>query len=203
LLSLDEALLAAYRGDAAEANAAIASLSEATTGSGDPTTRAWHRRALSVVRLMAGDIGDAFEEGMRAIEEEPGGPNASIAMWCAGRAALWLRDAGKVRAALEREPGEEGGWQASARRALEAGLAALEGHPREAAAAYETFLAERFAKGDRLTHALATVDAVAVLPPDLVPEGAVESARDYLEELGARPLLDRLAGADVADVHDA
>jgi hypothetical protein len=37
-----------------------------------------------------------------------------------------------------------------------------------------------------------TADAVAVLPEDDVPEGAVEVARAYLEQLGAAPLLERL-----------
>jgi hypothetical protein len=37
-----------------------------------------------------------------------------------------------------------------------------------------------------------TVDAVSVLPAELVPEGALETARPYLEELGAVPLLARL-----------
>ncbi len=203
LLKIDEALLAAYRGDAPAASAAIAGLSKATTESGDPTMRAWHHRALSVVRLMGGDVADAYEEGMRAIEAEPAGPNAPIALWFAGRAALWLGDAAKARAALDRASQEEGGWHATTRRALAAGLAALEGHSREGAAAYESFLAERIAKGDRFTHALATVDAVAVLPADLVPEGAVEVARAYLEELGAKPLLLRLVRANLADVSEA
>ena len=37
-----------------------------------------------------------------------------------------------------------------------------------------------------------TIDAVAVLPDEL-PEGAVEAARTHLGELGAVPLLARLA----------
>jgi hypothetical protein len=37
------------------------------------------------------------------------------------------------------------------------------------------------------------IDAVAVLQPDLVPEGAVDAARAYLEELGAHGLLERLS----------
>ena len=53
-------------------------------------------------------------------------------------------------------------------------------------------LAGRLASGDRFTHALVTLDAVAVLPEDLVPEGAVETARAYLEELRAGALLARL-----------
>jgi hypothetical protein len=40
--------------------------------------------------------------------------------------------------------------------------------------------------------ALVTLDAVAVLPRELVPEGAVEAARAYLEDLRADALIARL-----------
>ena len=58
-------------------------------------------------------------------------------------------------------------------------------------------LAGRLAAGDPFTHALITFDAAAVLPEDLMPEGAVARARSYLTGLGADALLARLAGADV------
>jgi len=38
---------------------------------------------------------------------------------------------------------------------------------------------------------------MAVLPPDLVPEGAVEQAQTYLTGLGAQGLLTRFAPVDV------
>ena len=53
-------------------------------------------------------------------------------------------------------------------------------------------LAGRLAGDDRFSHAVITADAVAVLPSDDVPEGAVETARAYLEEIGAAPLLARM-----------
>ena len=58
-------------------------------------------------------------------------------------------------------------------------------------------LAGRLAAGDPFTHALITLDAAAVLPEDLVPEGALASARAYLEELGAQALLARLSAVGV------
>lgn len=119
--------------------------------------------------------------------------NSPVAAWCAGSAALWMGDAAKARAPLERTPPLPGRWVVNARGTIEAGIAALEGHPREAAAGFESVLSGFLARGDRFTHAVATIDAVAVLPPDLVPEGAVGAARTYLEELGAAGLLARLA----------
>lgn len=58
-------------------------------------------------------------------------------------------------------------------------------------------LAGRLAAGDPFTHALITLDAAAVLPEDLVPEGAVATTRSYLEKLGADALLARMSRVDV------
>ena len=191
-VAIGAVLLAAYRGDRSTADELIDGLSEEITASADPSIRAWYHRVLSVVSLMAGDLERAYDESMVAVDADPAGPNSAIAAWCAGRAALWSGDAAKARATLERAPGMPGRWVTATRRAIEAGIAALEGHEREAATMYDSVLAGRLAQGDRFTHALATVDAVAVLPHELVPEGAVETARTYLEELSAAPLLSRL-----------
>ncbi|HEV8564588.1 MAG TPA: adenylate/guanylate cyclase domain-containing protein [Actinomycetota bacterium] len=196
-VSIGAALLAAYRADGDAAIAAMDGLSEETTASEDPTMRAWHHRVLSVVSLMAGDLARAYDEAMAAIGADPQGPNSQIAVWAAGRAALAMGDAAKARGPLDRTSAPEDRSVAASRRAIEAGIAALEGHPREAAGAYDSVLAGRLALGDRFTHALVTIDAVTVLPEDLVPEGAVETARAYLEEIGAGALLARLTPTEV------
>ena len=94
-------------------------------------------------------------------------------------------------------PPDDRRWATAARRAVEAGIAALEGSVSEAAGSYDTLLAGRLAVGDPFTHALIALDALAVLPADLVPEGAVEQAQTYLTGLGAQGLLTRFALADV------
>jgi tetratricopeptide (TPR) repeat protein len=193
---MDSALLAAYRGDRAGAEAAITAVSEDTSASADPSPRAWYRRVRAVMALMADDVAGACDEALGAVDEEPMGPNAPSAAWVAGHAAVWLGDAAKARAALERMPVQEGRWHAAARRALEAGIDALEGRTREAAAAYDNVLANRLAAGDGFSHALVTIDAVAALPEELVPEGAVADARAYLEELRADALLARLGARE-------
>jgi hypothetical protein len=190
-VTLGAALIAAYRGDAAGARVAIDEITSALKDTGDPTSAAWYHRALSLLSMMEGDAERAYAEAMVAVEAEPTGPNRPFAVWSAGRAALALGDAAKARAPLELTE-EEGQWEIATRRAIEAGIAALEGHPSGAAAAYDAVLAGRLAAGDPFTHALATIDAVGVLPAELVPEGAVETAQAYLEELGAAPLLARL-----------
>ena len=197
---MDSALLAAYRGDRAGADAAIAAVSDDTKASADPSPRAWYRRVLAVIAMMNGDVSGACDEALGAVDEEPMGPNAMAAAWVAGRAAVWLGDAARARSALERMPVQEGRWHAAARRALEAGIDALEGRTREAATAYDTVLAARLAAGDRFSHALVTLDAVAVLPEELVPEGAIDAARAYLEELRADALIARLDMAETSAV---
>jgi hypothetical protein len=191
IITLGGALLAAYRGDADAAKTAIDGLTPQTT-QGDPTLRAWYHRALSLLAMMAGDVDQAYADGMSAVEVEPEGPNRAFAVWAAGQAAVWLGDAAKARAPLERTEPDDVTWELATRRAIEAGIAALEGHPQEAAAAFVGVLADRLARGDRFTHALVTVGAVEVLPPELIPQEAVETARAYLEDLGAAPLLARL-----------
>jgi hypothetical protein len=195
---LDSALLAAYRGDKAGAQAALDQVSAETSKSVNHTILAWYRRVCSVLLLLAGDLPAAFSEAIGAIDAEAvEGPNSTIAASFAGRAALWLRDAGLARQALARFPVNDMGWDVAARSALAAGVSALEGKPTEAAVAYDLVLAGRLAVGDPFTHALVTLDAAAVLPEHLVPEGAVAAARSYLEGLGAEALLSRLPAVTV------
>ncbi len=198
VLALGAAMLAAYRGDHAGADAAMASLSAATTGSAEHAIRAWHRRARSVLLMMADDLEGAYQEAIGAIDEDPGGVNVPLALWCAGRAALWLGDAAKVRAAIDRAGDVEETWIVVGRRSFEAGIAALEGRSTDAAATYDAVLAGRLAVGEPFMHALIVVDAAAVLPPELMPAGAVETARAYLDGIGAAPLLARLDRSGVA-----
>jgi hypothetical protein len=151
-----------------------------------------------VLLLLEGDLTGAFDEAIGAVEAEAvSGPNSFIAAAFAGRAALWLRDPDRARQALSRMPAEDKRWHLAVRRALEAGVSALEGHERDAATVFDSVLAGRLAAGDPFTHALITLDAAAVLPDDLMPEGALAAARSYLTELGAEALLARLTLADV------
>ena len=91
------------------------------------------------------------------------------------------------------EAGEfEGSWNQSIQRTVEAGIAALEGRPEEASSIYLSVLAGRRSAGDPFAHALVAVDAATALPAHLVPEDAIDSARTYLESIGATPLLAQL-----------
>ena len=195
---LDAALLAAYRGDHARAQATMDRVSEDTRNSANTTIQAWCRRVRSVLLLMEGDLIGAFDEAIGAIDAEAVfGPNSTMAASFAGRAALWLGDTARSREALARMPVEDKRWHTAVRRSLAAGVAALEGRPDDAATVYDSVLAGRLAAGDRFSHALITLDAAAVLPEDILPEGAVTAARAYLTDLQAAGLLARLARAEV------
>jgi hypothetical protein len=56
-----------------------------------------------------------------------------------------------------------------------------------------------------MDHDYCAIDAALLLPPESVPETDVRRAREYLERLGAKPLLERLATARqpaaAADAH--
>jgi hypothetical protein len=104
-----------------------------------------------------------------------------------------LGDAPKARTVVEATASLEVTWVVEARRSFEAAIAAIEGRGRDASASYDAVLAARLAAGDPFGHALMVVDASSVLPAELMPEGSVETARAYLEGLGAMPLLKRLS----------
>jgi class 3 adenylate cyclase/tetratricopeptide (TPR) repeat protein len=192
---LGEVLLYAYRGETQPARAALATVSPHTRESGNVQLRSWLGRIGAVVDLMAGDLESAFDLAMAAIELDPTGPNTPMAVTNAGQAALWLRDPARLRQLLAAAPAGTGLLGDSVRlavRAVEAGLDALQGQHREAALTYDSILANRLSIGNRFAHAVITVDAATVLPRELLPEGALEGARSYLEDLGAGPLLARL-----------
>ena len=133
---------------------------------------------------------------MNAVAADPAGMNSALAVWVAARAALWLRDAVKAQAVVEAMAPLRGRWMEVARLSTEAGLAALEGRTEEASAGYRHALDSWAALDVPLDLALTAIDAVMLLPEGAVPEGAALQAKEILTQLGAQPLLSRLAAAD-------
>ena len=191
-VALGHVLLGAYRGDRETARVADEGIGD-VAGYAFPALRAWIQRVRCVERAMAGDLEAAFDQATASIAQDPDGMNSSAAVWSGGHAAIWMRDADRLRVLLaSTAPEADRAWTAATRKAHDAALMALEGHVREAAATYEAVLAERLAVGDRFVHAQMVADAVAVLPPELMPTGAIEIAGAYVDELGAAPLRARL-----------
>lgn len=190
--SFDAAMLAALRGDPSGAGRHLEEVASRMELTELVAERTWHLRARSVVRLMRDDLDGAYEDAVTAVDADPTGMNAPMAVWVAARAALWLHDAERLRKAIEAMVPLRGRWIEVAGRSAGAGLAALEGRTEEAAAEYRRAL-ETWAEMEApLDLALTTIDAVTVLPEDAVPEGAVGRAEEILTRLGAQPLLRRL-----------
>ena len=197
-LSIDEALLAAYRG---EREAAVAALSSVRRPDA-MTVVHWVPRVRSVVLTQGGDPDAGYDAAMASIAEEASGGNAGLALWSAGRAALWSAEgqplaAERVRRAMQATTSQRGAWIMNVRASLEAAVAGLEGRREEAIDGYANALKTWTAMELPFDHAMTVGDAVTVLGADALPPGAVDLAAAFLEEIGAAPLLARFARASV------
>jgi hypothetical protein len=88
-----------------------------------------------------------------------------------------------------------GRWAAIVKTTIRAGLAALEGRRDEAVDAYREAFAGWETLDSPLDHAYTAIDAITLLPDEPVAVEAADRAREALERLGARPLLERLDAA--------
>jgi hypothetical protein len=192
-LLFSSSMLAGYRGDAVAAAACLAELA-ARTGVDSRMTaeKSWHLRVSSLVRLLTGDAEGAYEEGMSAVRLEPAGMNTPNALAGCAHAAAWLRDTVRLHETATAMANLRAPWVQRQQRGVEAAICAVEGRLDEAAAAYRTVLDEWSEADLPLDYAWCVVDALAVLPADRVPPGAVERARATLTELEAQPLVVRL-----------
>jgi len=194
-IAFSAAMLAALRGDLTTATERLDEVASRMEATEMVQERTWHLRARSLVSLMRADLEEAFKDAMSAVAADPAGMNSPTAVWVAARAGLWLRDAEKVREALEAMAPLRGRWMEVARRSAEAGLAALEGRTDEASAGYRRALELWAAMDVPLDFALTAIDAVMLLPEAAVPERTAERAKEILTKLGAQPLLQRLSAA--------
>jgi predicted ATPase/class 3 adenylate cyclase len=149
----------------------------------------WRSRAL--VELAAGDVAAAHESAARAVAAEPSGLNTAQALAVQGRAALALRDPGKVREALSAMRGFRGRWMATIRRENEAGLAALEGHTEQAVADFRLAIEEFTSLDTPLDLALCHLSMSLLLEGEPAETSAAE-ARRLFARMGAVPLLERI-----------
>ena len=194
-VALSAAILVAYRGDFASADARLEETASAETAD-FLASRTWYLRTRSLVSLLRGDLELAYEHGMDAVHADPAGMNTPNAVWDAARAALWLRDAAKVRETLEATAPLRGRWAAAVKTTLRAGLAALEGRSQEASSGYREALDAWSSMDVPIDYAFTAIDAITLLPGDPVAIEAADRARAMLTELGAKPLLERLTMAD-------
>jgi tetratricopeptide (TPR) repeat protein len=152
--------------------------------------------AQGTAALALGDLKTARDKFIFLSDADPG--TAFEYVYRAVRPALWARDVEDARQLFERyEQIGAFGQVADARRAtMRAGIAALEGRPKEALALYaEALRGWRNATSD-WDEALTGIDMAELLDPS-EPEvaAAVSSTRAILERLRARPYLERLEAA--------
>jgi len=187
-LDLTHAMLLAHRGDPAGALGDLARLEESPDVSWHMVqTRAWFHRVRGLCRFLAGDDAAAYSDATTAIEFEPLGGNAPMAVWVAAQSACSLRDPDRLAAAIEQMTSMRGPWIAAVRATADGALAVL-GDPSDSQGL--TGSVEGWtALGMPLDHALATLCAVRVLPPEQAPVEQVARARDYLSGLRAASLL--------------
>jgi len=195
-IAFNAAMLAGLRGDITTAIGHLDEVASRMEGTEMVAERTWHLRSRSVVNLAKGDLEGAYTDAMSAVAADPAGMNAPLAVWVAVRAALWLRDPSKARAALGAMAPLRGRWIEVAHQSAEAGLAALEGKTEEGAAGYRRAFESWAAMELPLDLALTAMDAVLLLPEDAVPDGVARRAKDTLTSLGAQPLLARLTAAE-------
>jgi hypothetical protein len=191
-LDCEEAMLAAFTGDVAEASARLEEARERMAASEFLAARTTYLSARSHVSLAAGDLEAARREAAEGVALEPLGINSPHSLAIQARACLWLRDVEGAREALSAMGGFRGRWMAAQRLTTEAGLAALEERVEESAETYRKAIEAWRALDSTLDLALCELDLVVLLGPDHPDATVAKEARDIFSELGARPFLERL-----------
>jgi class 3 adenylate cyclase/tetratricopeptide (TPR) repeat protein len=187
--AMTKAMLMAHRGDPSAALAALADL-ESRRGHGWDVVgmRTWFLRAQAVCLFLAGDSSAAAETALISIDLDPAGSNAPTSLWIAVQAASGLREAAKIRTALEATATLRGHWTALIRDTAAAAVACLEGSDGAGPTMAEAL--DAWSGADLpLDHASATLCALCVLPAADIPAGHVERARTYLSGLRATSML--------------
>jgi hypothetical protein len=191
---VDRAILTALRGG--DPSADIATAAELRREMTDSQFEAYERWARAWGALAAGAYPDARDEAEQAIRIAPYfhallGPLAA-------RAALWAGDVDGARTTLEilMQSGYRGMAVELDMATIRAGIAALEGRGAEALASYRDALKGWRQAGLAFDEALAVTDMATMLAPSERASAdvheAIAWARETLERLGAKPILERL-----------
>jgi hypothetical protein len=159
----------------------------------------WREHVLDVplwVAFGAGRLADAYDAATECGRVRPDG--ASLVYLYAAICGLWERDGGRAAATLAAldSTGARGRVVDIDRRTIRAGLAALEGRPGDALAAFREALAGWRDLGSPWREALTAITMATLLEPaDPEVRMAAESAREILVRLRAAPFIARLDAA--------
>jgi len=192
-LFIDRAILTSLRGGDPKADLAAAAPLQASVT--DPQFASYEHLGHAWADLAAGRLADSQRRAEAAARIEFFHP---ISAPLAARAALWAGDGEAARRILDglKASAYRGAALANDKATIQAGLAAIDGRPAEALAAYRevnrTWRSLRLAFDEALTG----LDMVQLLDRDDPEVRAVaDASRTIFERLGARPLLARLEAA--------
>jgi class 3 adenylate cyclase len=186
-------LMRAFRGETAGLADAVAAMRASIEESTDPQYRqmmAWVEAAAALAEGRLEAVGAAVPADL----DDP--TYGSLAYAMVGHAALWMRDLDRAKKALASLDDLQirGRLFDAGRRAVQAGVAALEGRPGEAAAGFAEAARHLRELGLTFPLALTDLDVVATLGAESGPgQAAADEGRDILGRLRADALLARLA----------
>lgn len=185
------AVLAAARGE--KVDGLLADLHAIGRRHNDPSTQGQIITAAAQVAFSEGRLVEAREQLTEAARISALAAADVLAL--AGRAALWNRDAAGLAETLEQleAVGAFGDAIEASTGVLQAGLAGLRGRHSDALTAFRHALRTWREQDSPLEEAMTAIDMASALPVTL-PEvsTALEAARAYLVQLGARPLVARI-----------
>jgi len=163
-----------------------------TTHADELLTKAMSRASTALVRDR---LDEAYHWGMTAAGYQTQVPEAGLSV--AARAAIWLRDADRLRPVVERVLSlpSSGAMSLAFNARDTAALAALEGRRDEALEGFRLAQAEMRRFEQWFEFAAFALDAISVLPDQPEVRSWAHEARAIFERLRARPYLERLDAA--------
>jgi tetratricopeptide (TPR) repeat protein len=191
------AIVLAMRGDDAGAVERMAKVERMIQGSTSAQDLSELRRLQAGVAVAGGRIAEARTLYREGAEADPS--HAPLALLMEARCAVLLGDAQQARSALDSESLRMvATWLQRARRGIEAGLLALEGHRDKAAQLYRQALDEFRHQELRLDLAMTLIERAWLLG-DADPEAAAgrDEAQELFAAMGADGFIARLEAAGV------
>jgi class 3 adenylate cyclase/tetratricopeptide (TPR) repeat protein len=192
------AAAAALRGDLDGAARRLDAVEEAVAGSSSAQDVRELRHEQALVAFAAGNLNEAHQLAVEAVDLFPGSAGAVVARVLAGSCALLMGDADAVSADVQwlTQEGWGGRWTDRSRRTIEAGQLVLQGRRDDAALHYRELIEEW--RDNDLPYDLALtliVRAVLLGVDDREATDGLAEARGLLAGMGAESLADRLMAA--------
>ena len=194
-IDLVRAMIIALRGDAEGAQSIIASWATETRNIEFVAIETTILHATGMVHYASGDFAQAHHCAARALELDPVGINAGVAIALLSRSAIWMKDVGAMSDALEAAGRVRGRFVSTIRTETRAALAAVEGRDADAGELYATALDEWRDLNSKLDLALTELEMAHLLAPEHPLLVNAKEADDIFTELRAAPFLRRLRDA--------